>query len=124
MKLLISGIALLFVAALAIPSAVEAQNWQRITTAEQFQTNVVGREIVTTEGNRFTSHADGRVTGQWAGQPMVGAWQWHQGFWCRNVRVGNNPETGTDCQLIELSGNQIRSTREQGRGTSGVGTIQ
>jgi len=124
MRLAISGAALLCAAAFALPGAVAAQNWQRITTEDQFRGHVVGREVVTEEGT-YTSHADGRVTGQWSGQPMVGAWQWHQGFWCRNVRVGNRPESGTDCQAIELRGtNEIRVVREQGRGTYGVGTLR
>ena len=111
-------------AAFAASGPVAAQSWQRITEENQFRNIIVGREIVTAEGNRFTSHPDGRITGQWAGQPMVGGWQWHQGFWCRNVRVGNNPETGTDCQIVEIRGNEVRNTRNQGRGESGVGTMQ
>jgi hypothetical protein len=124
MKLTIVCTALVFAAGLGTPRTAEAQNWQRITTEDQYRASNVGREIVTPEGHRFSSHADGRVTGQWGGQPMVGAWQWHQGFWCRNVRVGNNPETGTDCQLVEMRGNDVRKTRDQGRGEPRVGTLR
>ncbi|MCC5971631.1 MAG: hypothetical protein JJU15_16935 [Pararhodobacter sp.] len=110
--------------ALVVLASGPALAWERVTTEQQFRDRVVDRQIVTDEGNTYTSHADGRVTGTWQGHRMVGGWQWHQGFWCRNVRVGQGQETGTDCQVIELQGNQLRSTREQGRGTSGVGTIQ
>lgn len=109
---------------LVIPISASAQNWQRITTEQQFRDQIVDRQILTTEGNTFTSHADGRVTGQWQGAPMVGAWQWHQGFWCRNVRVGQHPETGTNCQVIEMHGSEVRMTRDQGQGAAGTGRLQ
>jgi len=118
MRLAISGIALLCAAAFALPGAAEAQNWQRITSEQDFQNRIVGRQFMREDGSHFTYHRDGRLSGTWSGQPMAGAWQWHQGFLCRNVRVGTNPETGTDCQVWELGGNLLRVTREQGRGTS------
>jgi len=114
----------MFSMALGAAASVSAQSWQRVTTEQQYRDRVVGRTIIFESGNSVVSHPDGRVTGRWGGQPMVGGWQWHQGFWCRNVRVGNSPETGTDCQRIELRGNQVRLTRNQGRGDSGVGTLQ
>ncbi len=120
MKAKIAACAAMVLAATSLPAAA----WERITTEEAFLANVAGRTITTADGNTFTSHPDGRVTGQWAGQTMTGRWEWHQGFWCRNVRLGNNPETGTDCQMVELRGDQVRSTRDQGRGEPGVGTME
>jgi hypothetical protein len=126
MKAVFSGVAVVSfaIAAFSAPMSAEAQNWQRVTTEQQFRDRVVDRQIVTTEGNTFTSHSDGRVTGMWGGQQMVGGWQWHEGFWCRNVQVGQNPETGTNCQLVELRGDDVRITRDQGRGEAGLGTLQ
>ena len=126
MKVTFSALAALALAAAAIstPETAEAQGWERVITEQQFRDRIVDRRIVTPEGNSFTPHADGSVTGQWGGQPMVGGWQWYQGMWCRNVRVGQSPEIGTDCQLIELLGNEIRSTRDQGRGEPGVGHLE
>jgi hypothetical protein len=126
MKVIVPALAVLgfAIAGVSLPTPAQAQNWQRITTEQQYRDRIVDRQILTNEGNRFTSHADGRVTGEWSGQRMVGAWQWHQGFWCRNVRLGQNPETGTDCQLVELRGIEVRKTRNQGRGEAGIGTLQ
>jgi hypothetical protein len=118
------GKSLLAASALVILASGPALAWERVITEQQFREYVVDRHIDTPEGNSFTSHADGRVTGRWGGQRMVGGWQWNQGFWCRNVRVGQAPETGTDCQLVELRGNQVRITRNQGRGEAGLGTLQ
>ena len=115
---------ILAAAALLIFASGPALAWERIATEQQFRDNVVDRQVVTPDGNTFTSHADGRVSGVWSGQQLVGGWQWHEGYWCRNVRLGDGPETGTDCQLIELRGNQLRSTRNRGRGEAAVGTVQ
>lgn len=103
-------------------SAFPAAAWERLTTEEQFRASITDRTITTAEGNSFTSHSDGRVTGTWGGQPMSGRWEWHQGFWCRNVRVGDT-ESGTDCQTVERRGNEVRNTRNQGRGAPGVGRL-
>ncbi|MGY6632894.1 MAG: hypothetical protein ACXIU8_04035 [Alkalilacustris sp.] len=107
--------------ALAV-SAFPAAAWERITTEEDFRAAIADRTITTAEGNSFTSHSDGRVTGTWGGQAMSGRWEWHQGFWCRNVRVGST-ESGTDCQMVERRGNEVRNTRDQGRGAPGVGRL-
>lgn len=63
------------IAGVSVPTSALAQGWQRITTEQQYRERIVDRQILTTEGNRFTSHADGRVTGEWSGQQMVGGWQ-------------------------------------------------
>ncbi|MGY6411949.1 MAG: hypothetical protein ACXIUV_13115 [Alkalilacustris sp.] len=105
-------------------SAVPVAAWERISTEDQFRATIADRTLTTTTGNTFSYQGDGRIVGTWSGQPMAGRWEWHQGFFCRNVRLGNGPETGTDCQLLELRGNEVRTTRDQGRGeVVGVATI-
>ena len=98
--------------ALAI-SAVPAVARERITTEEGYLDRVAGRTVTAEEGNTVVSHPVGRVTGRW---------EWHSGFRCRKLRVGGN-ESGTDCQLVELCGDQLGSTREQGQGRVTVGTL-
>lgn len=116
------AVALLAVATLfTAPSAAFA--WERIATQEQLIERIADR-TQTGNGNTWVYHADGRITGTWSGQPMAGRWEWHQGFFCRNVRVGTNPESGTDCQRIEIRGNEVRITRDQGRGDSAIANIQ
>lgn len=101
-----------------------ADAWTRITTEAQYRAQVVDREQVDNEGRgRVIFHSDGRVTGEWQGNSIRGAWQWHQGFLCRNLIIGNR-ETGTNCLLSEINGNQLRGTQDQGRGTVTVTTLQ
>lgn len=118
-----ANLAVLAVAVL-VASASAASAWERITSEDEYRARVVGKTHVNEAGSRWVHHPDGRITGTWAGKPMVGRWQWHQGFWCRNVRVGNAAETGTDCQMIEIRGNQVRNTRNQGRGDSGIARLE
>jgi hypothetical protein len=110
-------------AALLSMTATTATAWERITTEQQFRDRIADRTLVMQNG-WTTSHGDGRITGEFNGQRMVGRWQWHQGFWCRNFRNADGTETGTDCQVLDVRGNQLRNTRNQGRGDSVVLTIQ
>ncbi|MCC5988659.1 MAG: hypothetical protein JJT95_13330 [Pararhodobacter sp.] len=111
------------VGALAFGSTA-ADAWTRITTEDQYRAQVADREQVDNEGRgRVTFHSDGRVTGEWQGQPIRGAWQWHQGFLCRNLIIGSH-ETGTNCLLSEIRGDQVRGTQDQGRGNVTVTTLR
>ena len=97
--------------------------WERITTEQQFVEEVVGRTLVNPEGYAWVYQPDGRITGTWDGQPVTGRWEWHQTLFCRNVRIGAT-ETGTDCQVKEVRGQQMRYTRDQGRGDTIVMSMQ
>lgn len=111
------------VGALAL-STTAADAWTRITTEAQYRAQIADREQVDNEGRgRVIFHSDGRVTGEWQGQPIRGAWQWHQGFLCRNLLIGSH-ETGTNCLLSEIRGDQVRGTQDQGRGNVTVTTLR
>lgn len=118
MKISSSG----FVFTIALLTAQPAAAWERLTTEQQFRDRIVDRTIEAPNGS-FVVGSDGQVAGALGGRSFQGPWQWHQGFWCRNVRVGNQ-ESGTDCQVWEVNGNQIRMTRDQGRGETMTGTIR
>lgn len=101
-----------------------ADAWTRIATEAEYRAQVADRPQVDTEGRgQVIFHGDGTVTGEWAGQTVRGAWQWHQGFLCRNLFIGDR-ETGTNCLLSEIRGNQLRGTQDQGRGNVTVTTLQ
>lgn len=104
-------------------SALPAAAWERITTEAELLNQVAGRTLVNSEGYSWVYQPDGQISGTWDGMTVVGRWEWHQGLFCRNVRVGGR-ETGTDCQVKEIRGNQLRYTRDQGRGDTEVLTIQ
>ncbi|MCB1398412.1 MAG: hypothetical protein H6898_14620 [Rhodobacter sp.] len=99
-----------------------AQAWERLHTEAEYRARVVGHRTSVGDRGHVTVHPDGTVTGVWGGQPVVGAWTWDGGYYCRNLRIGST-ETGTNCQRIEVQGNQIRSTNDRGNGSSMVGQL-
>lgn len=104
---------------LADPAAA----WTRITTEAEFQQQIVGRTQVIEGQGHITSTADGNVSGEWGGNALRGRWQWHEGFWCRNLIIGQN-ETGTNCLTVEIQGNQVRARQDRGSGTETISTLR
>ena len=103
-------------------SSTAADAWTRIQTEADFRDKVVGR-TQTAEGlGHITSAADGTVTGQWQGNAVRGRWQWHDGYWCRNLIIGTH-ETGTNCLRLDIRGNQLRGRQDRGRGTETITTM-
>ncbi len=98
--------------------------FKQVRTEAEYIEKFVGKTLVDPDGNTFRVTADGKLTGKLTnGDKVRGAWKWNRRFWCRNVIVGGR-ELGTDCQKIEVDGNQYRLTRKKGRGEVRVGTLQ
>ena len=95
--------------------------FKRITTAEEFNTAIVGKKLVY-KGNYAITRADGTVDGTFAGG-FTGTWEWVDGFWCRIIE-GNADIQVNDCQVFEIAGNQVRNTRDKGAGRTVVYTIE
>ncbi len=104
-------------------SATAADARTRIRTESEFRAQIVGRAAWIDGRGGTTAHPDGRVTGEWDGQRIVGAWVWNDGAYCRNLRIGST-ETGTDCQHYFIRGNQVRSLSERGRGRETIATLR
>lgn len=110
-------------AAIILGSASTADAWQRISTEDQFRAQIVGRTQVIEDTGHITSHPDGRVVGEWQGNNLRGRWEWHDGYWCRNLIIGTR-ETGTNCLLVERQGDQLRATQDRGRGNQIISTLR
>lgn len=97
-------------------NANEKNDFQRITTLEEYTSSVVGRKIVLGgKEDTTTTHADGTMTGMFKGKPIVGTWEWENGYFCREMKIGDQVRK-RDCQLMEVSGNSIRVIRNEGKG--------
>lgn len=107
------------VAALATPAAAE---FKRIATEKQMRDLVVGKKLATSNGYSV-ANADGTMTGEFGGKKFSGAWKWSGKFFCRNGVLGGK-EIGSDCQVWEIDGNQLRYTRQKGKGDSVIATIK
>lgn len=104
-------------------SAGTAQAWERIDTEAAYRAQVVGNRQVVAGSGHAVVQPDGTVTGEWNGQPVSGNWSWNDGYYCRSLRIGNT-DTGSNCQLIEVEGNQIRSTNDRGQGRNVTATLE
>ncbi len=58
---------------------------------------------------------DGDIKGTALRKPVTGAWQWKDGFFCRDLAYGNE-DLGPNCQVVEVRDDQIRFIADQGQG--------
>lgn len=92
--------------------------WQRVETAEMFR-QYCADKVLTSEGMTFTIHSDGRISGCVGNGRLSGAWYWRDRFFCRTAKL-DGEELGLDCEIIEIRGNQMRYTRDKGKGETSV----
>lgn len=98
-------------------------DFKRLTTEAEYRSAVAGKTVVT-ESSTVKIRKNGRLTGKTkGGDKITGAWAWRGQFWCRTVKVAG-VDRGTDCQLVEVDGNKIRGTRNQGKGETFSGVIK
>lgn len=100
-------------AGLAMSPAMAA-SFKRIKSAEDFNSKVVGQKL-TSEAGFFIIEASGKISGELNKHKAVGAWKWNQGFWCRTIKIGAR-DLGSNCQTIEVTQDQVKFTRDQGKG--------
>ena len=99
---------------LFISPSADAGEFRQIKTEAEFRKLVVGKKI-TLGDNHFTVRRNGSLKGNFGGNALKGAWQWRGEYWCRTLTTHTK---NTDCQLWEVSGKQIRATRDKGKGKS------
>ncbi|MDJ0859923.1 MAG: dihydrodipicolinate reductase [Dinoroseobacter sp.] len=58
---------------------------------------------------------DGDISGTALRKPVTGAWQWRDGFFCRDLAYGDK-DLGPNCQVVEIKDDQIRFIADQGLG--------
>ncbi|WP_425043238.1 hypothetical protein [Primorskyibacter sp. S87] len=99
-------------------------DFKQVKSEDALRATLVGKKAYDKHGNWFRWNADGSMSGKLkSGKSFAGAWKWSGKYLCRNVAVGGE-ELGTDCQKIEVDGNQVRYTRKKGKGESAVLTIK
>ena len=97
------------------PTMSAADSFKRIRKAADFSNQVVGRNLVFEHGTAII-HKNGKTSGKLKRDgKYYGSWVWQNGFYCRNLVI-KGKETGTNCQKVEISGKQLRLTRDKGEG--------
>lgn len=99
-------------AAVSTPATAEALS--PISSRDGFVQVITSGEL-RRFGIRLTVTPDGRIAGRAFGTPVTGAWQWSNGYFCRDL-VWGETDLGYNCQLVEIDGSTIRFTSDQGAG--------
>lgn len=96
--------------------------WRRLDSKEAFIEAFADRPLVG-EGVQFTIHADGQISGMAGPDRLLGNWYWQDGMFCRTATL-NDEDLGLDREIIEQCGDQMRYTRDSGKGAASIVTIK
>lgn len=113
------------IAALAIfvgtPALADAK-FKKVDTKDEFLSVTQSRDM-TIMGITVFVTPDGKIGGEAYGRPVKGAWQWQNGFFCRDLFWGER-DFGPNCQEVRVKGNKIRFASDRGAGKSAVLTLR
>lgn len=100
----------------------QAESLSVIASRDSFVQTVTGREM-RRFGIRLTVSPEGQISGRAFGYPVTGAWQWSEGYFCRDLFWGGD-DLGYNCQLVQIDGARVRFTSDQGTGEFADLTLQ
>ena len=103
----------LFLTGMTATSAASEQ-FSTVSSRDGFVALVQGRELQRF-GIRLTVTADGQIVGRAFGLRVTGEWEWDGGYFCRDLFYGQQ-DLGFNCQLVQVSGDTVRFTSDQGAG--------
>lgn len=102
----------------ALPSGAHA--YERISDRATFVSTVNGKELrIALYGLTLKVRADGTISGRAVGWDIDGTWAWENGYFCRDMDWSGYA-IGYNCQLVEVQGDRIRFTVDQGAGDDAV----
>ena len=102
----------LAVSAISAPAA--AEGFDVVQTREEFISLINGKEL-SRVGIRLEVTETGNIEGRAFGTPVSGAWNWNDGYFCRDLFWGDR-DLGANCQQVASSGSTIRFTSDFGSG--------
>ncbi len=85
-----------------------------MSSRAQFEQLIDGREL-RRFGIRLTVTSDGQIVGRAFGGDVVGAWNWENGYFCRDLFYQGD-DLGFNCQLVQVRGDTLRFTTDRGQG--------
>lgn len=105
---------------LALPKVADAQQFRPVTDRGEFLQLIAGKSLTIRLYNlALNVTPDGSISGGALGWDINGNWSWQNGYFCRELSWGDDP-IPYNCQLVEVAGNQMRFTTDQGSGDSAV----
>ncbi|SLN36064.1 dihydrodipicolinate reductase [Pseudooctadecabacter jejudonensis] len=115
---MLRALTLSLAAIVALPAAASA--FERITDRSTFMETVGGKDLrIALYGLTINVLDSGAITGRAAGWDLTGSWSWENGYFCRDMDWSGYP-IEYNCQLVEVNGDRIRFTVDQGAGDDAV----
>ncbi|WP_424990698.1 dihydrodipicolinate reductase [Fluviibacterium sp. S390] len=112
----IAGVSVSLVATAAVA------DYSRITDKRTFAEMVAGRQL-TRLGIELTVTPGGDIRGSAFGKQVSGAWEWQNGYFCRDLVWGER-DLGFNCQEVALKGRALKFTSDRGAGPSASLTLR
>ncbi len=113
---------LALLAACALPATAHA--FEAVKDKDAFLALLEGKELRNgLMGITLTVAADGTINGNAVRWPVTGTWAWQDGFFCREMDWSGYP-IDYNCQLVEVRGDEVRFTVDQGAGDSATFTLR
>ncbi len=98
--------------------------FERIDDRGSFMQAVGGKDLrIALYGLTLNVKEDGSIAGRAAGWDVTGSWSWQGGYFCREMDWSGYP-IDYNCQLVEVDGDRIRFTVDQGAGDDAVFRIR
>ena len=103
---------------LAPAGSAVAQDYRAVTDQSEFLSLISGKNLTNRlYGVDLAVKPNGTINGKGAGWDIIGTWSWQNGYFCREMTWGGDP-IPYNCQLVEVAGNDLRFTVDQGAGQS------
>ncbi len=104
--------------ALAVLTSAPAmsEEFQTINDRSSFLALVSGKQL-TRLGIKLDVLSSGQIQGRAFGKPVKGAWNWKNGYFCRDLYFGDR-DLGPNCQVVKANGRTLRFIADQGAGQS------
>lgn len=107
-------LAIVLAAGLSQAAPAAAEDFQTITDETSFVSLIEGRAL-TMLGIRLSVLPSGQIEGSAFGRAVTGAWQWADGFFCRDLFWGER-DLGPNCQMVKTDGRALRFISDRGQG--------
>ena len=91
-----------------------AAEFERVTKKSEFVQLVDGRTL-SRPLIKLAVNADGKIDGTGMAKRVSGGWDWHQGYFCRELYWGDEA-LGYNCQEVTYDGERLRFTSDRGAG--------
>lgn len=97
-----------------IAGPVAADGFAKVSKKSDFVSLIEGRDLKRF-GIKLNVMPDGKITGAAFGREVLGAWEWQQGYFCRDLYWGSR-DLGPNCQTVEIQDGTVRFTADRGTG--------